>query len=189
MRRLATVINFALNTAKVIIFVLGTISAALLAVVGLLVLLGAISAGGTIQYSFDRGLEYDRQFREAATEIEAFEQSHGRRPTEDELESILRPRDNYTMLASAGFDQCWGDPSAYASLRKPDYVLANWRSDWWECYAPTRGLSTLDLDWRHHRFYFLMLQLVVALVGVAFLLAAYWLWRLCEHKPAPPGEA
>lgn len=181
MRRLAVVVVFALNTIRVIIFVAGTFTAAMLALAGLLVLLGAIFAGGIIQYSFDRGLEYDRQFREAVTEIEAFEQSHGRRPTEDELESTLRPRDNDTMLASIGFDQCSGDPSAYADLREPDYVLANWRKDWWECYAPTRGLSTLDLDWHHHRFTFLIFQFAVALVGVALLLAAYWSWRLCEH--------
>lgn len=191
MRRLETVIDFVVSTIRVIIFVLGTITAALLAVAGLIVLLAAAIYGHLVYETVSNSERLDRQFREAVVAIGSFEQSHGRRPTDEELEPLLEPQGN-AMFADVGFDQCEGNSSAFANLREPDYVLAIWRGEWWECYAPTRGMSTLVMDPSRYAFsgYVVLDQLVIALVGVALLIiASYWLWGPLGPKPTPPGEA
>lgn len=177
--------------AVVVILVFRRTAAVLMVLVGLFLLIAAVGYGGSIDDTIVHSREIEQDFREAAAAVEAFMQSHGRRPTEEELESILSPRDNYTMLASVGFDQCDREPSAYSSLREPDYVLAVPRHEWWECYAPTRGMSTLLMDRNRYGFSgnLVLDQIVFALVGLAFLFASYWLWRSRRPKPTPPGEA
>jgi len=177
--------------AAVIILVLRHTVAVLLLVGGLLLLLFAVGFGGAVDDTIVHSRKIEREFQDAAMAVETFTQSHGRRPTEVELESILRPRDNYTMLASVGFDQCDRDLSAYRGLGEPDYVLATWRGEWWECYAPTRGMSTLIMDRNLYAFsgWVLLDQAVIALVGVALFIASFWFWWPLGPKPTRPGEA
>lgn len=181
MRRLATVTVLVLRYTVAVLMVL----------VGLFLLFAAAVYGHLVYETVSNSERLDRQFREAVAVIGSFEQSHGRRPTDEELEPLLEPQGN-AMFADVGFDQCEGNSSAFANLREQDYVLAIWRGEWWECYAPTRGMSTLVMDPSRYAFsgYVVLDQLVIALVGVALLIiASYWLWGPLGPKPTPPEEA
>ncbi|WP_183925601.1 hypothetical protein [Sphingomonas sp. BK069] len=99
----------------------------------------------TIQHS----LRLNHQFRSAANAIEVFRRSHGRLPNAREFGAVspsAGPEDYEIVLAPAGFQYCDRDTTEFAKMAGPDYVLAAWRGEWWECYAPTRHISTLLLD-------------------------------------------
>lgn len=124
-------------------------AAALLVLVAAVACLMAVVTGGSIDHTIQNSALISGRFKSAANAIDSFHKSHGRLPSGTELDAVLPPDNLGTYLilvAPSGFDQCDRDTKTYRDLRGSDYVLIAWRGEWWECYAPTKSMSTLLLQ-------------------------------------------
>ncbi|MGB3796516.1 MAG: hypothetical protein WA957_09475, partial [Alteraurantiacibacter sp.] len=124
-------------------------SAALLVLLALVACLLAMGNRAGIDHTIEHSLRLDSQFRIAADAIEGFRKSHGRLPNAEERSAVLPPDSlgHYEVwMAPSGFAQCDRDAAKYGHLAGSDYVLIAWRGEWWECYAPTRHMSTLLVE-------------------------------------------
>lgn len=124
-------------------------SAALLVLLALVACLLAVGNRAGIDHTIENSLRLDGQFRIVADAIGGFRRSHGRLPNAKELGAVLPPASSGSYevwLAPSGFDQCDRDAAKYSHLADSDYVLIAWRGEWWECYAPTRHMSTLLVE-------------------------------------------
>lgn len=124
-------------------------SVVLLVLLALATCLLAFRNGAGIDHTIENSLRLDGQFRIVADAVEGFRRNHGRLPNAKELGAVLpsaRSESYQISVASPGFDQCDSDAAEYSHLADSDYVLIAWRGEWWECYAPTRHMSTLRID-------------------------------------------
>lgn len=124
-------------------------AAALLALLALVACLMAIGNRAGIDHTIENSSRLERRFGTVADAMEGFRKSHGRLPDAKELGAVLPSASSGSyevMVAPSGFDQCDRDATKYGQLAGSNYVLIAWRGEWWECYAPTRHMSTLLLE-------------------------------------------
>lgn len=140
------------------------------------------ASGSSVEYSVAKSREIDRRFRLAAASITAFERDHGRLPSPAEFHAVFPQGDDqvfFIRLAEPGSDQCDEASGTYSRLRGRDYVLSVWRGEWTECYAPSKGMSTLSLNPADYTMLGSVArdQSSFAAAGIACLLLAMLLWR------------
>jgi hypothetical protein len=124
-------------------------AAALLLLLALMACSLAIGNRTSIDHTIENSLRLDGHFGIVADAMEGFRKSHGRLPSAKELGALFPAASSGSyevMVAPSGFDQCDRDATKYSHLTGSDYVLVEWRGEWWECYAPTRHMSTLLLE-------------------------------------------
>ena len=122
------------------------IGAMLLGLAGIYAFLGLLLTFASADHTIANGRRLNQEFRQAATAAEAFRRSQGRLPTSTELRGLLPPQpvNAYELTLSAGgFDLCGRDAETYKAVGSGNYILAAWRGEWWECYAPSQGKTTL----------------------------------------------
>jgi hypothetical protein len=122
--------------------------AILLGLAGLYACLGLLVSLISLDHTIANAQRLNRQFRQVAAVIETFQHSKSRFPTSIELKQLLplQLADAYEIaLYPGGFDQCESDPKTFQGLGNNEYVLVAWRGEWWECYVPSRGKTTLAL--------------------------------------------
>jgi hypothetical protein len=159
------------------------VGAVLLFVVGLLICLIAIILGPAMEGTIARSVVFDRQFRETAAAIDIFQQSHHRLPSNDELKNLSAIPNLDLEVMPSGFSSCGETPEDYSRLPSRDYILAFWRGEWYECYVPSRGMSTLQLSASTVSGNEILDQLAFALLAIFCFLASIWLWRSGRRVP------
>lgn len=112
----------------------------------------------------------------------AFYREHHRLPDDRELTALGLTRFmQYTeiSIAEPGFAECERDDGRFSRLRAPDYVLVTWRGEWNDCFAPTKGFSTVLLNARDFTTFGSVGrdQLIFGVAAALCLLAACLCWR------------
>jgi hypothetical protein len=123
--------------------------AALLVLLALTACVLAMANRAGINHTVKNSQLLDKQFEVATTAIEAFRMKNGRRPYSKEWDAVLARSKGYpydVMVATSGFSACDRDAASYERLAGKDYILIAWRGEWYECYAPTKSMSTLIFD-------------------------------------------
>lgn len=126
----------------------------------------------------------EKRFRSAEAKVEGFRQAGGRLPSEAEFKRLVPSGGEVPMLFPHGFADCNASSDQQSELRGAPYILAIWRRDWMECYAPSVGVSTLAFKparftvtgslWQDK------LASVMLLIGCVVIAAFLW-----QQQPAP----
>jgi len=135
---------------------------------------GATNIGQTVE----KNRRIDAEFKTIADVVGSFKQRMKRLPSDDELHRILPYTEATRPLAievSSQFNQCDNQTDAFANF-KSGYVIAIWRGHWWECFAPSSGMSTLGLSSLDYTADWAFLA-VVALLALRSVFAAIRIWR------------
>jgi len=149
----------------------------LLGLAAILLSLAYFGAKG-IDQTLEQNRRIDAEFKTIADAIGSFEQRTNRLPSDAELYRILPYSDERRPLAievSNQFNQCDNRTDAFANFNS-GYVIAIWRGHWWECFAPSNGMSTLGLSSLDYTADWAFLALV-ALLALRSIVAAIRLWR------------
>ncbi|MDX2210684.1 MAG: hypothetical protein SFV20_10050 [Sphingopyxis sp.] len=158
------------------------IAAMFLAIAGLCSGLLGCSSGALVEHTIQNSLIIDRQFKQAAAAVKAFEAAKGRLPSSEEFKfaHTKNPADKYEVALFAGnFDQCDDDVFHPKDDSEGPYLLTVWRGEWMECYSPTTGQSTVTTN---RADYFVTGSLwldhvVFGTLAMASLLLAVKLWQ------------
>ena len=126
---------------------LGRFTAIILVLVGLIFVFMSFAGGSLVSHTIANGRVLESRFQSAALKSEAFLHRTGRPPSQAELDTLLAPgREHPVYIFGPDFEACDADAIQKARLRKAIYVLAIWRGEWMECFAPSVGISTVALE-------------------------------------------
>jgi hypothetical protein len=159
----------------------------LIAIAGLA--LGGMMAASQslLDHTVENSRTLDRQFKHAALQLQRFRKGAGRPPNESEFTSLPAANQGryHIEFMPNGFDQCDSQTEAFRSIPRGTYVLIAWRGEWWECYAPASGRSTLLLNASDYTSSGSQMADGVILMTIAVGLASFvWIGRVPWRRSA-----
>ena len=114
--------------------------------VGLIFMIMSFASSRLVTQTIANGRILESQFHAAASKAETFTQQTGKPPSQDELDLLLAPGDKMSVLIfGSDFGHCNATEGQRAALSQAKYILAIWRGEWMECYAPSTRVSTIAL--------------------------------------------
>lgn len=130
---------------------LGRLTATIIVLVSLLFVFSAFVGEEGADHTVANGRVLESRFRSAASKAQGFAHRTGRLPTQGELDLLMTHEPPSSSAYSTqpvyiyppDFKDCEGSESILAELRRSEYILAIWRGEWMECFAPSSGVSTV----------------------------------------------
>lgn len=163
--------------SRSLLLVVASVSLKMMAIFTLVVFISVVTRGDIVDHTIRENIAIKADFIKSSAYIKDNLRQFGSFPSESELRNIpgleIFDRGGALVLHR-------GDRGAVEAERRfgpiPDgeYILAYWRGEWMEYFAPWSGISTLATD--ESVFYFLGSQIADAITsGIVFLICVFGL--------------